>query len=105
MICAINSNARCAALFLMFIAMPAWPASAEPMGLEAGIEAKTARQRAKQAAERGAREEEQNKRNASEECGNLDIGNYQSNGSFNRVPREVTVVVQGDVINANNRCR
>lgn len=38
------------------------------------------------------------------ECGSLNIGNVQNNGVGGR-PREVIVVVTGDVINANNNCR
>ena len=38
------------------------------------------------------------------ECGAMSIGTTVV-GSRGRVPREITVVVTGDVINANNRCR
>jgi len=97
-------TAACAALLLVFD-LAAIAATSEPIGLEAGIEAKTSRERARQAAQRGAREQEQRRREDAE-CGSLDIGNVTAGGSgFNRVPREITVVVQGDVVNANNRCR
>jgi len=37
-------------------------------------------------------------------CGSLDIGNIFA-GKPGRVPREVTVIVTGDVVNANNKCK
>jgi uncharacterized membrane protein YgcG len=41
-------------------------------------------------------------------CGNVDVGNVDTGGSGAgraRAPRENTVIITGDVINANNRCR
>lgn len=39
-------------------------------------------------------------------CGNLEIGNVQTAGGIGRpVPREVVIVIEGPVINADNRCR
>lgn len=37
-------------------------------------------------------------------CGNVDIGNVNTAGSNRRI-RENIVIITGDVINANNRCR
>ncbi len=36
-------------------------------------------------------------------CGSLEVGNVQTGGRGG--PREVTVIVTGDVVNANNNCR
>jgi len=38
-------------------------------------------------------------------CGNVEIGNVTSNGPHFGGPKEVTVIVTGDVINAGNNCR
>ena len=38
-------------------------------------------------------------------CGNVDIGNVNSTGPSFRQPREITVVVLGDVVNAGNSCK
>ena len=37
------------------------------------------------------------------QCGAVDIGNIKTDHSF-RVPREIHVIITGDVINANNDC-
>jgi hypothetical protein len=39
------------------------------------------------------------------DCGAINIGNLTSGGKPGFQPREVTVVITGDVINANNSCR
>lgn len=39
------------------------------------------------------------------ECGAVNIGNVLTGGRPGFQPREVTVVITGDVVNANNRCR
>ncbi len=38
-------------------------------------------------------------------CGSLEIGNVQSGGIGRPVPREVIIVIEGPVINSDNRCR
>jgi hypothetical protein len=38
-------------------------------------------------------------------CGNVDIGNITTTGPAWRAPREITVVVTGDVVNAGNSCK
>ena len=38
-------------------------------------------------------------------CGNVDIGNVTTNGPAWKAPREITVVVTGDVVNAGNNCK
>ena len=38
------------------------------------------------------------------ECGALSIGNVVGGSGF-RTPREINVLIDGDVINANNNCR
>ena len=38
-------------------------------------------------------------------CGNVDIGNVTTTGPAWQAPREITVVVTGDVVNAGNNCK
>jgi hypothetical protein len=40
----------------------------------------------------------------SEGCGNVDIGNV-TNTRAGQSPKEIIVVVEGDVINSGNRCK
>jgi hypothetical protein len=42
---------------------------------------------------------------SSANCGSVDIGNVDTDGRLGGAPREVTVIITGDVINANNNCR
>jgi hypothetical protein len=65
--------------------------------------AKVAKARAKQSAF------DSSKGNASDAggsngCGNVDIGNF-TNTRPGKAPKEIIVVVQGDVINSGNRCK
>ena len=39
------------------------------------------------------------------DCGNVNIGNIVTGGKPGFQPREITVVITGDVINANNKCK
>ena len=38
-------------------------------------------------------------------CGSLNVGNVTTGGRIGAAPREVNVIIKGDVINANNKCR
>lgn len=38
-------------------------------------------------------------------CGGLNIGNVSGGRGVRSMPRQVTVVISGDVINANNKCK
>lgn len=65
--------------------------------------AKVAKARAKQSlrqSNKGDASEDAN----SEGCGNVDIGNF-SNVRPGQAPKEIIVVVEGDVINSGNRCK
>lgn len=76
-------------------------ASSEVTDLDAKLSAKVARQRIKQRSPRQGKE-----RGANSECGNVEIGNNNSDRSArSRVnPRDNTVIVTGPIINAAN-CR
>ncbi len=97
---------RNALLIIVGLAL-AGAAHAQVGGMEAdaGHEAKAARERARQAAVRGAREEQSRRAQRDGQCGSIDIGNFDSGGRFDRTPREINVFIRGDVVNADNRCR
>ena len=78
------------------------PSFAGVQGLEDEDNAKLSRHKAqtKQASTKKAN----NKNGAPENCGNIEVGNV-SNSRPGRPVREVTVIVDGPIINANNNCR
>lgn len=65
--------------------------------------AKVAKSRAKQSVF-SAGNSDANDANGSDGCGNVDIGNF-TNTRPGRAPKEIIVVVEGDVINSGNRCK
>jgi hypothetical protein len=84
-------------------------ANPEPMDLDADILAEIARQKARattqarQAANAGKPGKAGEKPSA--ECGAVSIGNVIGNGRIGFSPIDVNVVIVGDIINANNKCR
>lgn len=86
-------------------------ATAEAQDLDADILAKIAKERAKGNAQLGADRRADRKGlgtdpTNSDGCGNIGIGNIFTGGNTGfRPPREVTVIVTGDIVSANNRCR
>lgn len=75
--------------------------------LDAAIRAKIAKEKSKKTAEQRQREHEgaADRNSAGSECGRVDIGNfYAGSRPRARVAPEITVVITGDVINANNHC-
>ena len=99
-----------ALLALVAVAAPAAPkATAEPMDIEPETLSKLALERAKarnngrvtgQRASAGLGPDGK----SPAECGAVNIGNIITGGRGFQ-PREVTVVITGDVINANNQCK
>jgi hypothetical protein len=96
--------------FIAAVAQAAPAATAEPMDLEVELLSKLALERAK--ARNMARPANQKGRagtgldgKSPGECGNVNIGNVITGGRPGFQPREVTVVITGDVINANNQCK
>lgn len=65
--------------------------------------AKVAKARAKQSLRQSNKADASEDSN-SEGCGNVDIGNF-SNARAGQAPKEIIVVVEGDVINSGNRCK
>lgn len=82
-------------------------ANAEPLDIDPEILSKLAKERAKTntIAKRSATTRSSNGPDqADADCGAVAIGNVTT-GRIGFQPQEVTVIVTGDVINANNRCR
>lgn len=87
----------------------AFAANPEPLDLDPDILAEIARQKvrattqARQAANAGKAGKAGDKPAA--ECGAISIGNVIGNGRIGFSPIDVNVVIVGDVINANNKCK
>lgn len=47
--------------------------------------------------------EDDNETSDDEECGTVDIGNVVNNKGFGG-PKQIDVIITGDIINANNKC-
>ena len=100
-----------ATLLLAVVSAAAQAANAEPMDLEPETLAKLAHERAKarrlsQKSEAvGTARASNGLANPAAPCGAVNIGNVIGNGRPGFQPREITVVITGDVINANNKCR
>ena len=87
----------------------AYAANPEPLDLDADILAEIARQKARsttQARQAGnaAKPGNANEKPAAE-CGAIAIGNVVGGGRFGFSPTDVNVVIVGDVINVNNKCK
>lgn len=97
-----------AAFAVLAGAAAAGPANPEPLDLDPDILAEIARQRARATTQArlgaNAKGGKAGERPAAE-CGALAIGNVVGNGRIGFAPIDVNVVIVGDVINANNRCR
>jgi len=86
----------------LFAAAAAHAVSAEPLDMDERTLAKLARARAKgHATSQSQSQDKQDKRDAS--C-DVNVGNTINTRPGN-TPKEIIVVVQGDVINSNNKCK
>jgi hypothetical protein len=104
---AVAGTIACAFAALI-IATPCRAADTESLGLPEGVLAKMARLKAKQYGENKRREAEQDggaPANDNAACGSLNVGNVATGGKRAGAPKQVNVIVTGDVINANNKCR
>ncbi|MBW8830513.1 MAG: hypothetical protein JF606_13965 [Burkholderiales bacterium] len=85
-------------------------ALAEPLDMDPAILSKLALERARSrgqasaVAREGATVASDGLRDPAD-CGNVNIGNVVTGGKPGFQPREITVVITGDVINANNKCK
>lgn len=92
------------------LAAGALAASPEPLDLDPDILAEIARQKARattqarQVANAGKASKAGTAPSAAE-CGALAIGNVLGGGRIGFAPIDINVVIVGDVINANNKCR
>jgi hypothetical protein len=87
----------------VLLSVPAWSGVE---GLDDEDNAKLSRSKARTATVKGQSRNKLGKGAAGDDqkCGNVEIGNV-SNSRPGRPTKNVTVVVEGPVINANNRCR
>ena len=96
-------------LILSIAPLQASAANPEPMGADVDIIAKLAKEKAKRHGQdgRNGNQGTANAINGNDDaaCGNVDIGNFDSGNKGGRAPKEITVVITGDVINANNKCK
>lgn len=81
-------------------------ARAEPLDIDVDILAKIAKERSKANAQKAADKAALGSDGKSDGCGNIGIGNVISGGRPGfQPPREITVVIVGDVVSANNKCK
>ena len=84
-------------------------ATAEPLDLDADLLAEIARHKARatvqsrQTASAGKRSQSSDKPAA--ECGAISIGNVIGGSRIGFSPVDINVIILGDIVNANNRCR
>lgn len=87
-----------------FAPLPAQAAEAEGVEMPEHIRAKMARYRAKRFDEDAGKDFADRGSNLTGGCGGVNVGNVTKGRGVGSLPREVTVIVTGDVINANNKC-
>ncbi len=104
----MNKTAKIAASLivgLMICSAGAIAADAETADLPENILAKMARYKAKRFNEPSDKSFIERRRGDQVgTCGGLNIGNVSGGRGVRSMPRQVTVVISGDVINANNKC-
>ncbi len=88
---------------------PARAADDEVSELPDGLIAKMARMRARSGelsdGKAGDSADARRRADPQAPCGSINIGNVQTGRAGTRAPKEVIVVIKGDVVNANNKCR
>jgi hypothetical protein len=99
---------RSAALLALAAGLHLGPAHAVDLEMDDSLEdltrAKVAKQRTKQNMQRRSVNED-SAGEGSSGCGNIDIGNSQGGRPGFSGPKEIIVVVKGDIINSNNKCK
>lgn len=99
---------RSAVLLALAVGLHLGPARAVDLEMDDSLEdltrAKVAKQRAKQNTQRRSVNEDAAGEGSSG-CGNIDIGNSQGGRPGFSGPKEIIVVVKGDIINSNNKCK
>jgi len=104
-------NVLAIVLSMLLPTMAISPADAGGLDFDDQQNAKMARLKAKSRAEKNKRQKEfldggsvDDPDQQFAECGAVSIGNFVD-GRGSRTPREINVLIDGDVINANNNCR
>ena len=97
-------------LAFALLAGAAQAATTEPLDLDPDILAEIARQKARATtqARQAANAGKPAKPGATQpgaECGSVNVGNVIGGGRIGFAPIDVTVVVLGDIVNANNKCK
>lgn len=87
-----------------FAPAPAQAAEAEAVEMPEHIRAKMARYRTKRFEGESSKDFMERRNGATGGCGGVNVGNVTKGRGVGSMPREVTVIVTGDVINANNKC-
>jgi hypothetical protein len=84
-------------------------ATTEPMDLDADILAEIAKEKARaNSLRRGPKNEKGESREGadkSKDCGSINIGNVVGNRNLGFAPVDVNVIVVGDILNVNNKCK
>ena len=105
------SSRRIATLACAWLALHgacAVAATADPMDLDADILAEIAKEKARANSLRTPAKNESGEKASSEkskECGNVNIGNVVGNKRIGFAPVDINVIVIGDILNVNNKCR
>jgi hypothetical protein len=99
-----------AALLLTILAAgQARAAEDEITDMPQGITAKIARMKSKNGShdrrDRFALDDSSSKKGNPAACGSLNIGNSAAGRAGTRAPKQVIVVIEGPVVNANNKCK
>ena len=90
---------------LLAAAPMALAATAEPRDIDPETLATLAKEKSKATAIRPRRSIQAKQLMDPEECGSIAIGNVNTGKRIGFQPREVNVIITGDVINANNNCK
>jgi hypothetical protein len=95
-----------AAVVLTLLGLPylAAAATSEPLGVEPDTLATIAKEKTKKQFESKGKRDGDSGDNENG-CGNIDIGNFLSNGKSSRAPKEITVIITGDVVSVDNKCK
>jgi cytoskeletal protein RodZ len=80
-------------------------ATPEPMDFEPQVLAKLAKEKARASSQNAQDAAAASSRKAGQDCGAINIGNVVGGNRTGFSPTEVNVIITGDVINANTRCR
>jgi predicted nicotinamide N-methyase len=94
------------ALLLTIASLAHAAANPDPPDVDPDIMARVAKERTKRATTAtGQNAAALSKADSNVACGAVDIGNVNTGGRIGMTPPQITVVITGDVISANNVCK